>query len=351
MELNEFKNPTGEWLRGEGPESDIVVSCRIRLARNLAGHKFLVKATDDELIEIESELGGYLKEREGRFSKHYFLMSDLSEVERHVLVERHLVSREHMAGEAGRAVAVSDDERLSVMINEEDHLRLQVLRSGFRLAEAWKEIDALDTKISERFEFAFSPKWGYLTACPTNVGTGIRVSVMMHLPALVLTKEIDKLFRAVTKINLAVRGLYGEGTQAYGDLYQISNQTSLGKPEEKLIENIESVVPGVIAYERRAREHILQANRLETEDKLWRAVGVLKSARLLSSEETMHLLSAIRLGVGLGILPTLSAKIINEMFLMSQPAHLQKMAGRELSPAERDVERAAYVRERLAKYS
>jgi protein arginine kinase len=350
VELSEFKNPTGEWLKGEGPESDIVISCRIRLARNLAGHRFLTRATDDEAIEIESEVGGYLKESEGRFSDHYFLMRDLSEVERHVLVERHLVSREHMAGEAGRAVAVSDDERLSVMINEEDHLRIQVLRSGFRLAEAWKEIEALEGGISKRFEFAFSPKWGYLTACPTNIGTGIRVSVMLHLPALVLTKEIEKLFRAVTKINLAVRGLYGEGTQAYGDLYQISNQTSLGRPEEKLIENIESVVPGVIAYERRAREHILQANRSETEDKLWRAVGVLKNARLLSSEEAMHLLSAIRLGTSLGVLPPLAASKINEMFLMSQPAHLQKMVGHDLSPAERDLARAAFVRDKLIDY-
>jgi len=350
VELSDFQNPTGEWLRGEGPESDIVISCRIRLARNLAGRHFLTRASEKELQEIEEELGGYLREREGRFSRHYFRMAGISEVDRHVLVERHLISREHMAGEAGRAVAISDDERLSVMINEEDHLRIQVLRSGLRLAEAWKEIDELDTEISERFEFAFSPKWGYLTACPTNVGTGIRVSVMLHLPALVLTKEIEKLFRAVGKINLAVRGLYGEGTQAYGDLYQISNQTSLGKGEEKLIENIESVVPGVISYERKAREHILEANRVETEDRMWRAIGVLKSARLLSSEEAMHLLSAVRLGASLGILPALPGGALNEIFLLTQPAHLQKMVGRELSPAERDLARAAYVRDKLISY-
>ncbi len=350
MELNDFQSGVGEWLRGEGPESDIVVSCRIRLARNLADHRFLTRADEGELCEIESEIGGYLREREGRFSSHYFVMGTLSEVERNLLVERHLISREHTAGEPGRAVAVSDDERLSIMINEEDHLRMQVLRSGLRLSEAWREIDDLDTKISERFEYAFSPRWGYLTACPTNAGTGMRVSVMMHLPALVLTREIEKLFRAVQKINLAVRGLYGEGTQAYGDLYQISNRTSLGKGEQKIIENIESVVPGVLAYERKARKLVLDDNRLQTGDRLWRAVGMLRNARLLTSEETMHLLSALRLGVSLGVLPQLSQHDMNELFLLTQPAHLQKMVGRDLEPAERDAERARFVRDRLSTY-
>jgi protein arginine kinase len=350
VQLSDFQTPVGEWLKGEGPESDIVVSCRIRLARNLAGRRFLTRAADGELADIESDVGAYLREREGRFGAHYFVMSALSEVERNVLVERHLISREHTTGEPGRAVAVSDDERLAVMINEEDHLRIQVLRSGLRLAEAWAEINSLDNKLSERFEYAFNPKWGYLTACPTNVGTGMRVSVMLHLPALVLTREIEKLFRAVSKINLAVRGLYGEGTQAYGDFYQISNQTSLGKPEEKIIENIESFVPGVIAYERKARRQMLESNRLQAEDRLWRAFGMLKTARLLTSEEAMHLLSAVRLGVGLDVLPAVPQRDLSELFLLTQPAHLQKTVARDLTPAERDVERAAFMRARLARY-
>ena len=350
MQLSDFPCAGGEWLKGDGPESDIVVSSRVRLARNLAGHNFVTRAESRELGEIESEVGGHLREREERFSKLYYRMAELSEVERLVLVERHLISREHASGDTGRAVAVSDDESLSIMINEEDHLRMQVLRSGFRLTEAWKEIDELDDKLSTRFQFAFTPKLGYLTACPTNVGTGMRVSVMLHLPALVLTREIEKVFRAVSKINLAVRGLYGEGTEAYGDFYQISNQQSLGKPEEKYLENVESVVPGVISYERKARQHVLEANRDETEDRLWRAVGMLKSARLLTSQEAMHLLSGLRLGVHIGVLPTLPASKINELFLLTQPAHIQKMIGRTLTPQERDRARATFVREALRSY-
>ena len=351
MQLSDFASTTGEWLKGEGPDNDIVVSTRVRLARNLAAHRFQAKAMPEELADVEAEVGAYLRERNGRFGRLYFRMSELEEVDRLVLVERHLISREHATAEAYRAVAASDDERLSVMINEEDHLRLQVLRSGMRLDEAWKEIDELDTRLSEVFEYAFHPKWGYLTACPTNVGTGMRVSVMLHLPALVLTREIEKVFRAMSKINLAVRGLYGEGTQAYGDLYQISNQTSLGKPEDKVVGNVEGVVPGVIAYERRAREHILDANRSQVEDRLWRALGALKSARLLTSEETMHLLSAGKMGARAGVLPAIPAGTLNELFLLSQPAHIQKMLARALSPEERDAERAAFIRKRLEQYA
>ena len=350
MDLSDFVTPVGEWLKGDGPDGDIVVSTRIRLARNLADRRFVQRASPEDLSSIEAEVGGYLRERDGRFGRLYYRLSELSEVDRMVLVERHLISREHAAADAFRAVAASDDERLSIMINEEDHLRMQVLRSGMRLAEAWREIDELDTALSGVFPFAFHRKWGYLTACPTNVGTGIRASVMLHLPALVLTREIEKVFRAMGKINLAVRGLYGEGTQAYGDLYQISNQTSLGKEEETLIGNIESVVPGVVAYERKAREHILAANRIQTEDRLSRAFGMLRSARLLSSEEGMHLLSAVRFGVHAGILPAITTRAMNELFLLTQPAHLQKLCGRVLSASERDAERASFVRKRLSAY-
>lgn len=351
MQLTDFNSTTGEWLRGEGPESDIVMSSRIRLARNLANHKFHVKATPEELSEIEFDVGGYLRERDGGIGRLYYRLSDLNEIDRFVLVERHLISREHASPDSYRAVAASDDERLSIMINEEDHLRIQVLRSGLRLSEAWKEMDDLDTKLSGVFEFAFHPKWGYLTACPTNVGTGVRVSVMLHLPALVLTREIEKVFRAMGKINLAVRGLYGEGTQAYGDLYQISNQTSLGKSEDKIVGNIEAIVPGVISYERKARVHLLETNRAQMEDRLFRALGMLRQARLLTSEETMHLLSAVRLGVGTGVLPQIPQRVVNEIFLLTQPAHLQKTVGRELPPEERDTQRAEFVRKHLASYS
>ncbi len=348
LKLSVFKSPVGEWLKGEGPERDVVVSSRIRLARNLAGHNFLSRASAEELESIESAVGSYLRDTDGRFRDLYFRMSDLSEVDRYVLVERHLISREHSLAEPGRAVAATPDERLCVMINEEDHLRVQVLRSGLRLDEAWSEADEFDDSLSANFAYAFSPQWGYLTACPTNVGTGMRVSVMLHLPALVMTREIEKLFRAVSKINLAVRGLYGEGTQAYGDLYQISNQASLGKKETRIIENVSGVVASAISYERRAREKILSDNRVKVEDRLWRALGMLKSAKVLSSEEMMHLLSAVRFGTSSGILQLGNGHLINELFLLTQPAHLQKVVGRALSPEARDVERARFIREKLS---
>ncbi|MCD6405403.1 MAG: protein arginine kinase [Planctomycetes bacterium] len=351
MELSAFESPAGEWLKGEGPESDIVVSSRIRLARNLAGHHFLSRASTEELQDIESSVGTYLREDDGRFAGLYFRMSELSEIDRYVLVERHLISREHSVPEPGRAMAATGDESLGVMINEEDHLRIQSLRSGLQLREAWQAIDDFDTGLSEKFGYAFSPRWGYLTACPTNVGTGMRVSVMLHLPALVMTQEIEKLFRAISKINLAVRGLYGEGTQAYGDLYQVSNHVSLGRTEEKIIDALEGVVTGVIAYEHKARQRILSTHRLETEDRLWRAFGMLKSSRVLSSEEMMHLLSAVRLGTCMNILPAIDTRTLNEIFLLTQPAHLQKVVDRALSPEARDVERAVFIREKLAAFS
>jgi protein arginine kinase len=348
LNLSVFKSPVGEWLKGEGPDRDIVISSRIRLARNISGHNFLTRASTEELESIESSVGKYLRETDGRFRDLYFRMNELSEVDRYVLVERHLISREHSLAEPGRAVAATADERLSVMINEEDHLRVQVLRSGLRLEEAWREADEFDDRLSANFTYAFSRQWGYLTACPTNVGTGMRVSVMLHLPALVMTREIEKLFRAVAKINLAVRGLYGEGTQAYGDLYQISNQASLGKTEEKIIENVNGVVSSAISYERRAREKILSDSRIKVEDRLWRALGMLKSAKVLSSEEMMHLLSAVRFGAASGILRIDDGALINELFLLTQPAHLQKVVGRALTPDARDVERARFIREKLS---
>ncbi|MHC4712163.1 MAG: protein arginine kinase [Planctomycetota bacterium] len=347
LELSIFKSPVGEWLKGEGPEKDIVVSSRLRLARNLSAHNFLSRASREELESIESSVGRYLRETDGRFAELYFRMKDLAEIDRYILVERHLISREHSLAEPGRAVAATADERLCVMINEEDHLRIQVLRSGLRLDEAWREADEFDNRLSEHFAYAYGAKWGYLTACPTNVGTGMRVSVMLHLPALVMTREIEKLFRAIAKINLAVRGLYGEGTQAYGDLYQVSNQASLGKSEGQIIENLSSVVASVISYERKAREKILSDNRVKVEDRLWRALGMLKNAKVLTSEEMMHLLSAVRLGATTGLLPVHDGLLLNQLFLLTQPAHLQKVVGRVLPPESRDIERARLIREKL----
>ncbi len=233
------------------------------------------------------------------------------------------------------------------MINEEDHLRIQVLRSGFALENCWNEIDRIDDLLEEQVTYAFSQQMGYLTACPTNVGTGIRVSVMLHLPALVMTKEIQKVFQALHKISLAVRGLYGEGSQAMGDFYQISNQVTLGKSEEAIIEELKDVVPNIIAYERRVRNALVHENRQNLHDQIARAYAILKGAQTISSEETMHLLSSVRMGINLGLIDDLKIPTINELFIHTQPAHLQKIRKESLASAERNVARASYLRMRL----
>ena len=235
------------------------------------------------------------------------------------------------------------------MINEEDHLRIQVMHSGLDLQSAWEQIDRIDSLIAERVTFAYHPKLGFLTACPTNVGTGVRVSVMLHLPALVLTRQIDKVFRSLQKISLAVRGLYGEGSQAMGDFYQISNQITLGKSENELIKQVGDIVPVLIEYERRAREFLVKESHENLHDKVARAYGILRTAQTISSEETMHLLSSVRMGVNLGLINDLQIPLLNELFIHTQPAHLQKLRGVELDTADRNIERARYLRRHLNK--
>jgi len=244
-------------------------------------------------------------------------------------------------------VLFNRSEMLAVMVNEEDHLRIQAIRAGFQIREAFADIQWIDDQLDQDLKFAYSEEFGYLTACPTNVGTGMRASVMFHLPALVFTKQIDKVFASVTKINLAVRGFYGEGTQASGDFYQISNQVTLGVSEEDVLELLIRVVPKIVSYEREVREHLIAKDRLRLEDKIWRAYGVLQAARSISSEETMDLLSAVRLGVNLGLLGNVDISTVNELFILTQPAHLQRLEKRDLDPNERDATRAEFIRRQL----
>jgi protein arginine kinase len=347
MELDSLLHHVGEWLRGDGQESDIVVSTRVRLARNVDGFHFLTKATIEQKREIETFIRRKLKEVDLPFDLSYISLPSLSEIDRSLLVERHLMSKEHCDATGDRGLAVSDDETVSIMVNEEDHLRIQVFHSGFELHAVWAKINEIDSLIETRVPYAFDSQLGYLSACPTNVGTGLRASVMLHLPALVLTKQIEKVFRAVTKINLAVRGLYGEGTQASGNFYQISNQASLGKTEEELLENIAGVVPQIIRYERRARESLVAESEKRLEDKVWRSVGILRTARRMSSGEALELLSQLRLGMNTGILKDSFLGRINEMLLFSQPAHLQKILRKSLQPSERDLARADFLRKTL----
>ena len=349
MKISDLTDNTGEWLRGTGHESDIVISSRIRLARNVARFPFLSMANVKQKKELEETIRDKIKDADISQDLCYLNLADITPVDRLFLVERHLISRDHAGGEGERGVAFGKSETVSLMVNEEDHLRIQVIRSGFELKEAWKTIDEIDNKLEKRLNYAYSSRFGYLTACPTNVGTGMRASVMLHLPALGMTHHIEKVFNAVMKLGLVVRGLYGEGTQVSGDLYQISNQFTLGKSETEIIEIIESVIPRITSYERMARKSLVSESREQLEDRVWRSYGMLKVARLISSEEIMHLLSQVRMGVNLGIIKDIEMKTLNELFILTLPGHLQKLEGRELNSTQRNVIRASYVRKRLEK--
>jgi protein arginine kinase len=351
MNLEELARSPGEWLRGTGPESDVVVSSRIRLARNIASFPFTNRASATQKGELESLLRERFAKNDWGIEFNYLPVHNLSPLDREFLRERQLLSRELAGTEGPRGVAFESHETRSVMVNEEDHLRLQVLRSGFQLDEAWQDIDALDDKVEELVSYAFSDEFGYLTACPTNVGTGMRSSVMLHLPALQFTKQLEKVFRALQKINLAVRGLYGEGTRASGDFYQISNQVTLGKDEHTILKEIREVIPQIIHYEREARKALVQQYRPLVQDKVSRAYGTLKAATMMSAEEMMDLLSTVRLGVSLEMVDDLTIPLLNMLFLQTQPSHLTKLTGKSLSNEEHNVERATYLRKKLGEFS
>jgi len=347
VKLEDLALTAGEWLRGSGPHSDIVMSSRIRLARNLADYPFVSRATPADKLAIEKTLRESILSIPWQSDFLYLEMEKLKPLDRQFLVERHLISRELAENQGPRAVAVSAHEQISLMVNEEDHLRMQVIRSGFDLQSVWEEIDRLDDQVEEKATFAFSGKLGYLTACPTNVGTGLRVSVMLHLPALALTNELEKVFRSLQKINLAVRGFFGEGSQAMGDFYQISNQITLGKAEAELIQEVGDVVPVIIEYERQARDKLKREHLDKLHTRVSRAYATLQKTQTITSEETMQLLSNVRMGVNLGLIQDLEIPHVNELFLQTQPAHLQKLRGVEMDAADRNIERARYLRTHL----
>ncbi len=349
LKLDELARTSGEWLRGSGPESDIVMSSRVRLARNLANFPFICRANDTDRAEIERTLRECVARINETAKLQYVDVNKLEGLDRQFLVERHLISREHAESVGARGVAIDQGEQISLMINEEDHLRIQVLRSGLDLQRAWEEMDRIDDLVEDHVTYAFSDPFGYLTACPTNVGTGLRVSVMLHLPALVLTQQIEKVFRSLQKINLAVRGLYGEGSQAMGDFYQISNQITLGHTEPELLEQVGKVVPVILDYERKARNVLVRENHDNLHDRVSRAYGILQTAQTISSEETMHLLSSVRMGINLGLINDVDIPVVNQLFVHTQPAHLQKIRGVPLDTANRNIERARYLRRHLAK--
>jgi protein arginine kinase len=347
MEFNSLLRQEAEWLKGTGPNSDIVMSSRIRLARNLEKIPFSHWADRRQLEEVLAGAQSAVLALDFFKNGLFLKLRELNNLDRQFLIERHLVSREFISGSNEKAVAISDKEIISLMVNEEDHLRFQVIFSGFNLMDAWRLMDRIESQMGQKLNFAFHSNWGYLTACPTNTGTGLRASVMLHLPALVITKQINRVLHAIAKLSLTVRGFYGEGTEARGNFFQISNQVSLGHSEEEIIDNIERIIKQVIEQEQNARESLANQSREMLQDRIFRAYGTLKSAHIITSNETIDLLSSLRLGLDLGIIKEISRQTINELFILTQPAHLQKLEGRSLTPNQRDIKRAEIIRSKL----
>ncbi|ACX53028.1 ATP:guanido phosphotransferase [Ammonifex degensii KC4] len=343
-------NPRSRWMDGDGPEADVVVSSRVRLARNLKDFFFphRLKPAQKEEVLHAVRVAANRPEVASRVGKLELVrLVDLTPVERQILVEKHLVSPDFIKGDlAGRGLLLREDEVVSVMINEEDHLRIQCLLPGLELEAAWEIANRVDDALELTLEYAYHQSYGYLTACPTNVGTGLRVSSMLHLPGLVLVGAVDEMITNLSKLGLAVRGLYGEGTRAAGDLFQISNQITLGRKEEEIIRHLYGIIRKLVAQERESRETLYrQKERLE--DRVFRAYGILRYARAITSQEAMRLLSDLRLGVALGIIKGVPLSLVTELMVLIQPALIIKTVGKNLSPGERDVVRARLIREKL----
>lgn len=329
----------------------IVLMTRIRLARNLAGTPFPGWAKPARRGEIFAACRDAVAATAPMKRSIGLSVDELSPLEKLILVERHLISRELIDSKAGSGAVISRDQTLSVMINEEDHLRIQVLRSGFQLKKAWNAINELDTEIEDRIDYAFSPSLGYLTACPTNLGTGMRASAMMHLPALVIANQMEKVVRAVNQLGMVVRGLFGEGSDASGSIFQISNQTTLGESEEEIIKRLGSVLNSIVEHELNARQKLLEADAGKLFDKIGRAYGILQNSHVLSSGEAMNLLSLLRLGVDLRVFPDAQRCTIDRLFIEAQPGHLQHLQKGSLEPEQRDRLRAARLRAEFANFS
>ncbi len=329
------------WYLEEGKDSDVVISSRIRLARNIDGIKFVSRANNDDLKNVLDLIKNVDIDR----TLHFIKLEDIDNTMQSSLVEKHLISRD-LLNMKNAGVLLNNKEDISIMINEEDHLRIQVMKPGFNFEDAFLEAEKLDDKISEKIKYAYDEKYGYLTACPTNVGTGLRASVMIHLPALRIIGKIDRVLDVVNKVNLNVRGVYGEGSEAIGDLYQVSNKVSLGLSEEEIVNNVKGVVQKLIEQERKAREY-LKNRGLEFEDKVYRAYGTLMFARKISYLECAKLISVVRLGINMGIIKEIDNKKLSEISVFTKPATLQKCLKKELNQEERDAERGNLIRQLL----
>lgn len=347
--IDQLADQPVQWLSDDGPDAGITVSTRIRLARNLAGIPFPTKANTrhrQAVLQMVREAVAGVPLMDGCIDVK---MSSLAELDRVFLLERHLISREHCSTrKTGNSVFVARGENCSIMVNEEDHLRLQVMTAGMQLEELWQLVDHVDSLLTERLQYAYSDDLGFLTACPTNVGTGIRASVMLHLPGLVFANQIEAITQAVHTIGFAVRGLYGEGSDTDGNLFQISNQSTLGESEIYIIEKLEKIIRQIVEHERNARQVLLERKPKYLYDHIGRAYGILRHAYILESSEALRQLSALRLGIDLSMFSSIDAHTINELLVMIQPGHLQKIHNRTLDENERDIARADIVRGRLS---
>ncbi len=349
MAKHDFKNNKSKWMEGLGPQDDIVLTSRIRLARNLQNLPFphlLDEAKEKEVVNLVSQAI-----KASKFTKLFgettvWQLEELSPLERQILVEKHLISPDFAEKSKG-AVVLNQDESISIMINEEDHLRIQILLPAFQLGAAWELANELDDALEEKLDFAFNESRGYLTSCPTNLGTGLRASVMLHLPALVMAKQEKVIFSSLTKLGLTVRGFYGEGSEVQSNLYQISNQITLGLTENEIINNLVAVTQQLIDREKAARNLLNEELTYRMEDQALRAYGILSNARILSSEEALNLLSDLRLGIDLKIVNDVDYRVFNELIALIQPGILQGRAGKEMTARERDLKRAEIIKEKL----
>ena len=350
MSLDRFLNQAvSSWMSEEGPESDIVLSSRIRLARNIDQFQFSFLNSSEETLKVIEAVKSRIKK--GSFANtgnmDLLMMDELQPLQKRILVEKHLISP-HLAENANHgACLLSENEEISIMINEEDHIRIQCLYPGLQLLEALNTAFQIDDWLEEEINYAFDEKVGYLTSCPTNVGTGLRASVMLHLPGLVMTQQLNRIIPAINQLGLVVRGIYGEGSEALGNIFQISNQITLGKSEQDIVEDLKSVVGQIVSQERSVRDTLVKTSNIQLEDRVYRSFGVLTNSRIIETKEAAKCLSDVRLGIDIGYIKDIPRNILNELMILTQPGFLQQYAGGPLRPNERDIRRASLIRERL----
>lgn len=342
-----IKRKVTGWMTGEGEYADIVMATRVRLARNLRGYCFPIAATESEALAADQMIAGVLLDGMVNQQYAYIQMAAIPKLAKEILVEKHLISPGLTNPKRNGAVVLSEDETVSIMINEEDHIRIQCIFPGLQLAEAFKQANDVDDILEKELPYAFDEQFGYLTSCPSNTGTGMRASVMMHLPALTMTKQIKRIIPAISRLGIVVRGSFGEGSKALGNVYQVSNQVTLGKTEAEILEDLENVTARLIAHERQARKNLLAKSKTALEDRIFRSLGTLVYARLLQSGEAATCLSDVRLGIDLGLIDGVDVSIMNELMIFMQPGFLQQYADAELTQEERDIFRAKLFRERL----